>query len=76
MADLTSTPDHSEPVPKLALTRVECAEALGVSPRTVDQLIAGRRGNGFPVAHVGAKPLVPVDQLRQWLAAQAKGATR
>ncbi len=62
-------------VPKLALTRHECAQALGVSSRTVDQLIAGRAGNKFPVVHVGTKPLVPVDQLRTWLAAQVKGAT-
>lgn len=57
--------------PKLALTRQECADSLGVGIRTVDQLIAGRSGNGFPVIHVGSKPLVPVAALEAWLAERA-----
>ena len=62
----------SNTVPKLALTRAECAQAIGVGIRTVDQLIAGRRGNGFPVAYVGTKPVIPVRELEDWLARQAK----
>ena len=73
MTDRASVHDAADSnVPRVALTRAECARALGVSPRTIDQLIAGRRGNGFPVVYVGAKPLIPVEQLRQWLADQAK----
>ena len=73
------TERHTEPasaldVPKLALTRTECAPAMGVGIRMVDQLIAGRRGSGFPVAYVGSKPLIPVGPLQDWLARQANGA--
>ena len=73
------TERHTEPasaldVPKLALTRTECARAMSVGIRTVDQLIAGRRGNGFPVAYIGSKPLMPLGPLQDWLARQAKGA--
>ena len=65
----TAPPD---PVPKLGLTRAECARAMGVGIRMIDELIAGRRGNGFPVVYIGAKPIIPVRELQDWLARQAK----
>ena len=58
--------------PKLALSRTQCATAIGVSPRKIDELIAGRTGNGFPVVYLGRKPVIPVDLLNAWLAEQAK----
>ena len=64
------------PVPKLALSRTECGPAIGVCTRKIDDLIAGRRGNSFPVVYIGTKPVIPVDLLRNWLAQQAKGAKR
>jgi len=57
---------------RLTLNRPETALALGIGIRKVDELIAGRRGNGFPVVHLGRKPVVPVDELRKWLAEQTK----
>ena len=66
-----ATPVRTVSVPKLALTRNEAAKALSCGIRSVDQLIAGRRGNGFPVAYVGTKPLIPVNELKAWLAKQA-----
>ena len=47
----------SSTVHRVALTRAETAEALGVSPRSVDMLIAGRRVNGLPVVYIGRKPI-------------------
>ena len=58
--------------PKLALSRTQCATAIGVSPRKIDELIAGRTGNGFPVVYLGRKPVIPVDLLNAWLSEQAK----
>ncbi len=62
----------SSTVHRVALTRAETAEALGVSPRSVDMLIAGRRVNGLPVVYIGRKPVVPIDLLRAWLADQVR----
>ena len=62
-----------EPIPRLSLSRREAAPALGLSIRALDVLIAGRRGNKFPVAYVGSRPLIPVRELVQWLSDQADG---
>lgn len=43
MTDPSPVDGRSMPTHKLALTRTECAQSPGVSSRTVDQLIAGRR---------------------------------
>jgi len=59
--------------PKLALSRTQCATAIDVSPRKIDELIAGRAGNGFPVVYLGRKPVIPVDLLNAWLTQQVKG---
>ena len=58
---------------RVSLTRIEAAKALGVCPRMIDTLIAGRRANAFPVMYVGRKPLVPVDLLKAWAAEQVNG---
>ena len=63
-------------IPKLALSRTQCATAIGVSPRKIDELIAGRTGNGFPVVYLGRKPVIPVDLLNAWLTQQAKSHKR
>jgi len=60
----------------LALDRRACAKSMGVGIRLVDSLIAGRRGNGFPVVYINTKPVVPVDALRRWLVEQTKGGSR
>lgn len=58
--------DLSKQNQRLALSRDEAAMALGVSVRTVDALIADRH-EGFPVARVGRKVLIPVAALENWL---------
>jgi len=63
-------------LPCLALSRTQCATAIDVSPRKIDELIAGRAGNGFPVVYLGRKPVIPVDLLNAWLAQQVKGGMR
>ena len=63
-------------IDKLALTRTECAPAMGVCVRTIDKLIADRASNGFPVCYVGKKPLVPIRPLEDWLARQSAEVKR
>lgn len=60
--------DQAPPIPKLGLTRTECAKAMGVGVRMVDHLIAGRRDTGFPVCFIRTKPIVPTEGLVAWLA--------
>jgi excisionase family DNA binding protein len=73
MPNDTPTPTAGAPsVPRIALTRDEAAQAIGVSPRTIDTLIADRT-SGFPVARIGARVVIPVRDLVEWLALQAKG---
>ncbi|MBH06999.1 MAG: hypothetical protein CMJ20_11835 [Phycisphaeraceae bacterium] len=73
MSDHTPTLDAGRiDITKIALSRTQCAAAICVSPRKIDELIAGRRGNGFPVVHLGRKPVIPVDLLKTWLAEQAQ----
>ena len=62
-------------VPKLALALREAGDALGLSPRTVEEL--GRMGK-LRVARVGRRVLLPVAALQTWLAdqAQKKGGGR
>lgn len=72
MADYISTRSPKAappPPPRLALTRIEAARAIGVSPRSIDALIADRT-SGFPVVRVGARIVIPVRGLDSWLADQ------
>jgi hypothetical protein len=64
------TPQAVEPVPRLALRRLELAKALGISGRKVDELIANR-DSGLPILWCGTVPLFPVAQVRKWLREQA-----
>ena len=54
----------SGPVPKLALTRVEAAQALGISPATIDRLTL--RGLLRP-SRATYRPLYAVKELERFL---------
>lgn len=60
-----------EAVQRLALTRTEAAEAIGVSPRSIDTLLADRT-SGFPYLKCGSRVVVPVRELADWLGEQAQ----
>jgi excisionase family DNA binding protein len=65
-----STDDHSrhaEPVPRLALTMAEAGQSLGISPRTVEELVRTRL---LRVVRVGRRVVVPVESLRAFLTEQ------
>lgn len=62
-----------EPVPKLALSIVETAEAIGVCERTVQTLLS----NGeIPSVRVGQRRLIPVDALKEWLSKRIEAVRR
>ncbi len=60
-----------EPVPRVALRISEAAESLGISPRTMAELIAARE---VPTVRIGRVVLIPVDELRLWLSERAQQA--
>lgn len=63
---------HPKPelvMPCLALRPREAAQAIGVSERT---LWALTQSGQVPHAKIGRLVVYPTDQLREWLAAQAK----
>jgi len=49
---------------KLLLSRLEAAEMLSVSPRTVDYLIANKE---LSVRRIGSRVLIPVQALRAFV---------
>ena len=51
-------------IPKLALTRVEAAEALGITPVTIDRL--AKRGLLIP-SRATRRPLYPVWEIERFL---------
>ena len=58
---------HTQPndgVPKLALTRAEAAEAIGVTPVTIDRL--AKRGLLIP-SRATRRPLYPVWEIERFL---------
>lgn len=57
--------DNNNDSPKLALSRLEAAQALGVSPITVDRLAL--RGLLRP-SRATRRPLYAVDEIRRFLA--------
>lgn len=65
------TPANVAQVPRLALTRTEAAEAIGVSARMIDSLLADRNA-AFPAVRLGARVAIPVRELQNWLAEKAK----
>ena len=71
MSHLSTIPPDSNAV-RLALTRTEAARAIGISPRSIDALIADRT-SGFPIIRVGARVVVPIRLLEQWLTDQVHG---
>ncbi|MCY2991627.1 MAG: helix-turn-helix domain-containing protein [Planctomycetota bacterium] len=71
----TATPTAgAASVPRIGLTREETADAIGVSARTIDTLIADRT-SGFPVVRIGARVIIPIRELADWLALRTKGGT-
>ena len=56
--------DTKQPLPKLALTREEAGEALGISAVTVDRL--AKRGLLHP-SRATRRPLYPVWELERFL---------
>ena len=49
---------------KIAFTKTEAADAVGLSTKTLDRAIkAGELG----VRYVGTKALIPADELKAWL---------
>lgn len=62
------TPIPVAAVPRLALRRAECAEALGVSDRT---LFSWTQQGIVPHARIGGVVMYPVDAIRDWLAERA-----
>jgi len=64
----TTIPRIARPrIPKLALTVREAGEALGLSHRSVQDLIAAQ---ALPIVRCGRRVLIPVDGLRAWLRQQ------
>ena len=61
----------SATVPKLSLTISEAAESLGLSVRTIEQLV---RMGQLPVVRVGRRVLIPVKALSAWLDQQTQQA--
>ena len=55
---------------RLALRVTEVAEALGLSERTVRQILPE-----LPHVRVGSAVVIPVDQLREWLRDRAQQET-
>ena len=72
MTSLSAGPIPEVP-PRLALSPREAAAALGVSARLLWS--ETKRGN-MPHIRIGTRVLYPVETLKDWLAAQAKGGNR
>ena len=56
---------------RLGYSRVEAAEILSVSVRTIDNLIADKT-TGFPVWRIGRKIVIPRTELELWLDEQTE----
>lgn len=63
-------PPGVDPVPRLALTLDEASQSIGISRRQLNDVLSA--GMGFPVMRVGRRVLVPVDELRRWLAEESR----
>lgn len=60
---------------RVALRPSEAAAAMGISPRTLAQMLADRRCT-LPRTKIGNVVLIPCDGLRAWIAEQADSAAR
>lgn len=54
-------------VEKMAYSVPECANALGLGLTKMNELVNTK---GFPAIRLGRRVVVPVDQLKAWLAKQ------
>ena len=69
MPDATAIP-QAPAIPRLALTRAETAESLGISVATLDTLC--RNGEGPPSTRLGDRGVrFPVASLERWLEQRA-----
>ena len=57
----------AHPGSRLALTIKEAADAIGISERTLRDLLPE-----IPHAHLGRRVVIPVEQLREWLHGRAR----
>lgn len=73
MAEHSNTPGAA-PLAPLALRPKDAAKALGIGQRKLWELSQPR--GAIPCVRIGTCCLYPVDELRAWLAAQAKGVAR
>ncbi|MEM1353876.1 MAG: helix-turn-helix domain-containing protein [Planctomycetota bacterium] len=62
---------NPQPTERLGYSRVEAAEILSVSVRTIDNLIADKT-TGFPVRRIGRKVVIPRRELELWLDEQTE----
>ena len=58
---MSNQPDSSRPL-RLALRPKEAAAALGVSERTLRQMLPE-----LPHVHLGRRVVIPIEPLREWL---------
>ena len=72
MDKINSTVDLRD---RLALSRVDAATAISVSPRTIDALLADET-SGFPHAKIFNRTVIPVRELEDWLTAKTKVAAK
>ena len=63
------TPLPVEPIPRTSLRPNEAAESLGISQRKLQYLM--RDDATFPRVKAGGTVLIPIAELRIWLAGQA-----
>ena len=61
---------HTDVAEKVLLTKAEAAQALGVSPSTLDRL---RREAGLPCVKLDGLALFRPESLRAWAAAREEG---
>lgn len=66
----TPVPAKTEGVQRLAYNVKEAAEAMGISRRSMYNLI---NQEGFPTVKVGGRRLISVELLAEWVRAQAGG---
>lgn len=55
---------------KMALSVAEAAEVLGISRRSLYNLI---KSDGFPVLELGGRRVIPVDLLQEWMHKRVEG---
>lgn len=69
--DNTVIQRHTQLSERLGYSRVEAAEILSVSVRTIDNLIADKTTR-FPVRRIGRKVVIPRRELELWLDEQTE----